>query len=85
MFHTYIIQSQTSGSFYIGQTNNLDERLRRHNGNRNKATKGKGPWKLVYSKAFGIRSEAVILERRLKSFKNKDFLKKWVEENGGIV
>ncbi|MBS1539503.1 MAG: GIY-YIG nuclease family protein, partial [Bacteroidetes bacterium] len=30
-FYVYILQSDKDQSFYIGQTNNLDERLKRHN------------------------------------------------------
>jgi putative endonuclease len=73
MFYTYVIQSQRDGSLYIGQTNNLSDRLIRHNTDRNKWTKGKGPWELIFSKSFSSRAEAVGLERKLKGFKNKTF------------
>ncbi|MEY4875937.1 MAG: catalytic domain, partial [Bacteroidota bacterium] len=46
-FFTYILQSTTSNKFYIGQTNNLDDRLFRHNSNQNLATKNKGPWQFI--------------------------------------
>ncbi|MEY4876613.1 MAG: hypothetical protein RL708_1762, partial [Bacteroidota bacterium] len=38
--------------FYIGQTNNLDDRLFRHNSNQNLATKNKGPWQFIFTKQF---------------------------------
>ncbi|WP_052324559.1 GIY-YIG nuclease family protein [Haliscomenobacter hydrossis] len=60
MFHTYIIQSTSSGVLYIGQTNNLPDRILRHNTNRNKWTKNKGPWTLIFSRAFETRSEAMV-------------------------
>lgn len=82
MYWTYIIASQTSGKLYIGQTNNLADRLRRHNENRNKWTRGKGPWELVYTKGHPTRSEAVALERRLKSYKNKAYLMEWIRNQG---
>ncbi len=48
MFSTYILQSEKDGRLYIGQTNNLVDRLFRHNQNRNIATKNKGPWIIAY-------------------------------------
>ena len=80
MYYTYIIKSTSSDAYYIGQTNNLQDRIDRHNQNRNKYTKGKGPWKLEYSKSFNSRAEAVRLEMKLKSFKNKQYLEKWIAE-----
>jgi putative endonuclease len=81
-FFTYILQSTTSNKFYIGQTNNLDDRLFRHNSNQNLATKNKGPWQFVFTKQFTTRSEAMALERKLKSFKSSIYLQKWILENG---
>ncbi|WP_421799857.1 GIY-YIG nuclease family protein [Haliscomenobacter sp.] len=80
MFHTYIIQSTASSVFYIGQTNNLPDRLLRHNTNRNKWTKNKGPWILIFSCAFQTRSEAMALETKLKAFKNREYLLSWIEQ-----
>ena len=81
MYYTYVIKSQSLDIFYIGQTNNLTDRVNRHNQNRNKYTKGKGPWELIFSKGFVTRAEAVRLEMKLKSFRNKAFLEKWIYEN----
>jgi putative endonuclease len=52
MYYTYIIQSETTEKLYIGQTNNLQARINRHNSDKNFTTKNKGPWKLLYSKEF---------------------------------
>ena len=81
-YFTYILQSEITETFYIGQTNNLQDRLMRHNSNQNLATKNKGVWKIIFSKEFETRSEAVALEKKLKSFKNKIYLQKWIRENG---
>ena len=68
--YVYIIYSPRKKLHYIGQTNDLEDRLLRHNTNRNKFTKGKGPWELVISYKCNSRSEAIQLENKLKSFKN---------------
>ena len=69
----YIIFSENSNLHYIGHTNNLEDRLLRHNSNRNKFTKGKGPWKLITSARCSSKSDAYRLELKLKSFKNPEF------------
>ena len=74
----YIIYSGKFDKYYIGQTNNLPLRLKRHNGGRSKSTKHYRPWKLLFEKRFNSRSEAMRLERYLKSLKNKERLLQWI-------
>ena len=74
MYYTYIIQSESSEKLYIGQTNNLEARIIRHNSSKNFTTKNKGPWKLLFSRDFMTRSEVMIYEKKLKSFKSKEYL-----------
>ena len=83
MFYTYILISKSNGKLYIGQTNNLEDRLKRHNSNYNKYTANKGPWKIIFSKSFETRQEAVQLELKLKSMKNKQRLLSWITKNNG--
>ena len=64
MFYVYILQSLKDGSYYIGQTNNVPNRLERHNSRRQLMTRSKVPWELVYTEPFPTRSQAV---RRWKS------------------
>ena len=75
-FFVYIIQSLSTRKFYIGQTNNLEERLRRHNTGRSKYTRNKGPWKLVGFKTFETRKEAMSFERKLKRLSREEALRK---------
>jgi putative endonuclease len=81
MFYTYVIQSLKTNQIYIGQTNDLNDRLNRHNSNRNKWTKNKGPWLLIYSKEFVSRSLAVQLERKLKGFKSRERVLTRIQHN----
>jgi putative endonuclease len=66
----YILQSESSGRYYCGQTRDLKKRVLQHNDPINdlsKTTKRfKGPWKLVWSKKVASASESIILERRIK-------------------
>ncbi len=70
-FFLYILQSQVDQSLYIGQTNNLADRISRHNMGRSKYTKAKLPWSLLYYETFETRSAAVKRERYLKSLHSK--------------
>ena len=66
MFFTYIIYSDSYKQFYVGSTQDFEERLRRHNADHSKSTKGKGPWKLMVTFPFTTRAEAMELEKKIK-------------------
>ncbi len=66
----YILQNP-DGKFYIGQTNNLNNRLRRDNEGRSKYTRAKGLWELVYQEAYPTRTEAMKRERQLKKWRRE--------------
>jgi len=83
-YFLYIIHSLSKDKYYIGQTNDLTRRLNEHNQGISFYTKSGIPWKLVFSKEFNTRFEAMQLERRLKSMKNKKYLK-WLIENNSKV
>ncbi|GAB4170165.1 MAG: hypothetical protein Kow00108_04080 [Calditrichia bacterium] len=80
MFTVYIIYSEKFDIYYIGQTGNLEDRLQRHNQDRSKYTKRKGPWKLVWSREFPTRAEAMAFEKELKRLKNRENLLKLIGE-----
>ena len=46
MFFTYILESTSTGRFYIGQTSDLEARLGRHNAGKNRSTKSGIPWRV---------------------------------------
>ncbi|MBL7826272.1 MAG: GIY-YIG nuclease family protein [Saprospiraceae bacterium] len=73
MFFTYILQSQSDGSFYVGYTSNLEQRLNQHNQGLSRYTKGKTPWVIAYCESFETKSEAIKREIFLKNQRNKDF------------
>ncbi|HDO25777.1 MAG TPA: GIY-YIG nuclease family protein [Nitrospirae bacterium] len=74
-YFVYVLKSLSSGRSYIGSTNNLQNRLLRHNNNESKATKGKGPWELLYHEQYQTRSDAVKRERFFKSVEGRIELK----------
>lgn len=76
MFTVYAIQSLSKNYLYVGLTNNLEERLKRHNTGTNKTTAPYRPFKLVYTESCIERVEARKREKYLKSGAGKEFLKK---------
>jgi len=79
-FYAYILESQTSGRYYIGHSQDLIERLNRHNSGMVKATKNKGPWSLIYSEIFDNKLEANQRELEIKSKKSMIYIKKLLEK-----
>jgi putative endonuclease len=73
-FHLYILRSEASGRFYIGQTKDLAQRVAYHNANYSKSLKNRGPWRLVHTEDFATRSEAVRRESLLKSWKDRGMI-----------
>ncbi|RRO12124.1 GIY-YIG nuclease family protein [Flavobacteriaceae bacterium 14752] len=71
----YILYSQTLQKYYTGQTQNLKDRLARHKNGLVKSTKNGKPWVLVHFIVCDSRSEAMMLEKRIKKRGAKRYLK----------
>ena len=76
MFYTYIIKSQKFDKYYIGYTNNLNDRLDTHNSGRSTYTKRYKPWKIIYYEIFNNRTKALSREKYFKSAAERKWLKK---------
>jgi putative endonuclease len=70
-YTVYILQSQTKGVYYKGYTSNLEKRLWEHNNGLSRYTREKGPWKLVFTKSFANKKDALIFEKRIKKFNSQ--------------
>ena len=70
----YIIKHDPSGKFYIGQTEDIDKRLKEHNEGKSGFT-GKlgGSWTIVYKEYLPNRSDAIKRELFLKKQRNRSF------------
>ena len=70
MYFVYILRT-SSKTLYIGQTNNLENRLREHKNKTGKSAKYVryfSSTKLVYSEEFSTRKEAMQREWQLKKW-----------------
>lgn len=74
----YILQSSKNSRYYIGSTDDIEERLKAHNKGGVRATSNLCPWEL---KIFIPRSNitgAKQAEYRLKKYKRRDILEKMI-------
>ena len=76
-FFVYAIYNLSVDKLYVGQTSDLERRLREHNLKRGRHFTARflGSWKLVYSEEVRDRVEAIIREKQLKSFQGRKFLR----------
>ena len=73
-----ISKNKNSTKSYVGYTNNLENRIKKHNdGKRANSTRGRF-WKIIFKKKFKKRSSAMRYEYFLK--KNQKLRKK-IKEN----
>jgi putative endonuclease len=76
-YFVYIIKSNY-GRFYIGQTSDITSRIHSHNNGLCKSTKLGAPWKIIHIEVFESRSEAMIREKQIKSYKGGKAFKKLI-------
>jgi putative endonuclease len=67
------------GKHYVGHTSDLKERLGRHNNNKVRATKNKGPWMLLYKEEYATKNEAYSRELQIKRYKGGEAFKKLIK------
>ena len=69
-FFVYLILNKNNTS-YVGYTNNLKERLKKHNSSKGaKFTRGRN-WEIIYKRKYNTKKEAMMNEYKLKKNKIK--------------
>lgn len=76
MFYTYVLRSKKDGNLYIGWTNDLVERIKKHQDGLVDATKSRLPLKLIYYEACLDKDNAIEREKQLKTGFGRKYLKK---------
>ena len=83
MCFLYILQSESSSRFYIGSTDDLDRRLSEHLRGHTPSTRGRGPWKLVYTEPFETLIQALRRELEIKRWKSSRMIRALVTPPAG--
>ncbi|MBM7663406.1 putative endonuclease [Bacillus mesophilus] len=80
--HYFYVLSCKDGSFYGGYTNNLEQRIDKHNeGKGAKYTRARNPVFLLYYEIFSTKQLAMSAEYRFKQLSRKA-KEKFLEERG---
>ena len=76
MFYVYAISSLEHNYIYVGLTQDIDKRIKRHNDGRERTTKFYRPFELIYSEACNTIKETRVREKYWKSGVGKEKLRR---------
>ncbi len=82
-YYVYILFSKSTKTFYKGSTNEYLDRINRHNNGEEISTKHGSPWILIWETEKQTRSEAIILEKKLKNLsceRTIQFILKYIDD-----
>ncbi len=74
MYYVYVLRSKRDGKLYIGFTQDLRKRLKKHNQEEVGSTKYRAPLDLVYYEASLSKSKTLKRERYFKTGFGRRFL-----------
>jgi len=72
----YIIRSLKDGRYYIGESSDINVRLKEHNEGWVKSTRTRVPFVVVYTETHESRASALKREKQIKSYKGGSAFKK---------
>lgn len=74
MFYTYVLKSKKDDKLYIGHTDNLKNRINKHNKGLVISTKDRRPLVLVYYEACLSKNKSIKREKYFKTGFGRKFL-----------
>ena len=78
-YFVYILYSVGHNRYYIGQTQDVESRILRHNDGYERSTSPYVPWVVELVLKKDSRGEAMILEKKLKNL-NRERLKQFIDK-----
>ena len=81
MYYVYVLKSELDGKLYIGYTENLQSRLKRHQGGEVISTKPRRPFNLIFYEGYKSKEDAKRRERYLKTSKGKASLRMMLQHS----
>ncbi len=85
MFYTYILRNNKISRYYIGNTNDLKNRLKEHQNGNVQSTKSDLHYELEWYCAFKTEKQAVAFEKYLKTGSGIAFMKKRFFKSSGVA
>jgi putative endonuclease len=80
MYYVYVLLSQKDENFYIGFTENIEQRVDEHRSGKNISTKLRRPLSLIYFEGHTSKFDALRRERYFKTTKGKATLKQILKD-----
>lgn len=80
MYYVYVLLSKKDNNFYIGFTENVEQRVAEHNSKKNVSTRFRGPFKLIYYEGHTSKYDALRRERYFKTSKGKTTLRQILKD-----
>ena len=74
-FTVYVLLSEKFNKHYTGFSSHHLERLKSHNEHGKDWTARYRPWKIIHTKEFEIKAQAMAYEKWLKTGAGRDFIK----------
>ena len=78
-YKVYILYSELINKYYVGYTSDeILERIRKHNSNHDGFTGSKNDWVLKYLETFETKAEAMHREKEIKRWKSRIKIEKLI-------
>ena len=81
MYYTYILHSQKLSKYYIGYSDDVDNRLKKHLTDHKGFTGKAKDWKVVYTESYTTKEEARKRELQIKGWKSKRMIEKLISQD----
>ncbi len=81
-YTVYILFSVALNKYYIGYTEDMAERLRKHNSNHKGFTGGYGDWEVKYKEVKETKYLAVKREKEIKGWKSRVMIERLIAQQG---
>ena len=85
MHFVYIIYSARLDRYYIGESQDPEVRVEFHNRGLQRYTKRASDWRMVFKGSYCNRTEAQIVERKIKSSKSRKTIQRWIEGSDNLL
>lgn len=84
-YFVYLLLTE-NGSYYCGYTDDVEKRFQKHlSGKGAKYTRANKPVKIVWSKDFSTKNEAMSIEKKIKNLSHKSKLELINSDNLAII
>jgi putative endonuclease len=77
-YSVYILKSLKDGRYYISSSSDVKRRLEYHNQGKQRSTKHRIPFALIYSEEHPAKTVALAREKQIKNYKGGEAFKRLI-------